>query len=170
MSTWTWVLNIGLIILYIITGYFITQASTYLYSYSDDPNLYTAHKLATISAVIPWMLIALTILGVILYFYFYAESGGELQLASKLSKGESWWPTIFFIVMLALISLTGGLSAASAHYIQISNSTVQQVKSAYYDTIISSVLSLVIVIFILIYICYQTFSTHTPEQMNKEQI
>lgn len=174
MSAWTWILNIGLIILYIITGYFITQSLTYLYSYTDDPNIATAYKLAAWAVAIFGLLIALTIAGIIGYFYFYTETGGELQLASKLSKSsESWWPTIFFIFMLALISLTGILSAAASHYIQISNVTNPQVKSAYYDTILSASLSLGIVILILIIIgvmTYQSYSTNTPEQINEEQI
>lgn len=170
MNGLQWFFNILLLILYIATGVYITKASVALGPYTNDPNIATAHKYAVIASVIPWILIALSIIGIIIYFVYFFESGAEVQLIQsqlKTANSSSWWPTIFFIIMLLLITLTGILSAAAAHYIQISNSystsKIPDVITAFTDALISSILCISIVIIIIGILIYRAIP-ETPAQ------
>ncbi len=176
MSALQYIFGFFLLILYIVTGFYITQSSVYLGPFTDDPNIQIAHKYSTIAAIIPWLLIAISIVFFILYVYLMAETGGELQLAEAKNAGSSWGPTIFFIIILILITISGILSSIAAHYIQISNTYAsgnQQVKSAFTDALIASgfcVGVVLIIIFVLIYNAIPESQPETQQQIKLNKL
>ena len=172
MSGWTRLFNIFLIILYLITGFFITKSSVYLNPYTNDVNIATAHKYATWSSVLVWFLLAFTIIGIVLYFVYYAEGGAELQLVqSQASSG--WGATLFFIIMLILLTITGILSAAAAHYIQISSPYTggnKDVAIAYTDAVVAACLCIGIVLLVLVAIAVIYHQNNKPKEVELQNM
>lgn len=172
MSTLLYFFSFFLLILYIITGFYITQCSVYLGPFRDtDLQIANAYRYATWSACIPWIIIAASIGFFILYVYLMAETGGELQLAQAQNAESSWGPTLFFIVILVLITINGILSSVAAHHIQLSNIYAagnQQVKNAYYDAIISAGVSIGIVVIILGILIYRAIPESQPEPIQQQ--
>lgn len=159
---WNFLFAIGLLLIWIIAGGYITQASVFLIpSKNIDKNFKNAYKYSTWAAVVTWLLVAFAIVGVILLFVFGAEiaaaaasaaeaatSGGaitSIQNLQKASKGVSWIVLGFLGFALALVFLTGILSALTATNIKSSEKYDPKNKKmarAYKDSIIAASLSL----------------------------
>jgi ABC-type sulfate transport system permease component len=160
-----WVLTIliiVLIIIFFISAGLLTQASTKIGPNTTDPHLSYAYKITTWIAVLTWVIVALIIIGIIVYFFFYAEAAPEIAVANAYkqlqSKPEtlSTGLTIFLVIIILLVLIVGILAAIAAS--SISNysgyKTNADIYRAYEDSAISAVLclgSLGILVGILIY-------------------
>ena len=126
-----------------IAGGYITNAAvriTGIPEYqSANQDLVSAHKWASIAAVVTWISIALLIVGIVLYIIFAFES---VELTGK-----------FFIYALLFLALTGNivvgiLSALTAS--DINKSGVPDNNLSYRQSIIAAVLAIVTFVFILV--------------------
>lgn len=165
----SWIFNILLLALYLFVGYLITHASVLLGPNSTDPNIAIAYKYSTWSAVLIWLIIGLSIVAFVLYLVYFAEGGAEVQLAQaqlKTANNSSWETTLFFILILILITLCGVLSSLTAHYIQISSSyaaNTANVVSAYNYALTAAILSISIAIIIPLILLYRSRPESPPE-------
>ena len=157
-SFWNFVFGVILIILWIIAGVFITQASIYLTPYKDrDDLLHRAYIFCFWAAFVTWFLIALFILlivlsvvGVVALFgsgVGEAAEAGEIEESRLLTQnnlseqGISWFTIAFLVFALILIGVTGVLSAIAATSMTESsnfNNNVVELATAYRDCIISA--------------------------------
>ena len=149
-----------LIIIWIIAGGFITQASVYLHATRDkDPDLHNAYWFSFWAAFVTWTLVAifliligLSIFGVIGLF---STGVGEEGLAAEYATGKSAstsvtsnlsWITIGFLILaLILVLVTGVLSALTAKHIRASKNydpTDPHQHRAYIDAIVAASLCL----------------------------
>jgi hypothetical protein len=149
-SAWNIVFGIILIIIWLIAGWFITQASIALTSYKGrDTYLKNAYWYSFSAAVITWSLVALFILLVILAIVgvvslFSSGAGTALAgVSSTPTVGISWLTIIFLVFALILVGITGVLSALAAYNIAKSPnylSTDTKLKGAYTNCIIAAAL------------------------------
>lgn len=141
-SFWNFAFGFILVILWIVSGVFITQASIYLTPYKDtDEYLHRAYWFTFWGAFVTWFLVALFIILVILsivglvalFGSGVGEAGvaaegveGEASLSqlqgyaqspegqSAISGGISWLTLAFLIFALILVTITGVLAAIAA--------------------------------------------------------
>lgn len=156
MYEWSIIANIVLIIIYITAGIYISSASSLLGNLKDiDVFFASAYKYATIAAAVTWILLILTIIGLIAFIYFFIETGGEIAVAAGQVASVSGWSLLFLIIILFLIFVIGGLSAKAANDIASSpkyNSNIPDMASAYHYSIISAVLALGAGSFVLLWL------------------
>lgn len=172
MSLGTWIFNIFLILLYFVTGFYITQCSVYLNNYtSSDVNIATAYKYAFSASFIPWTLLGIFIVVLAGFIIVTVQTGGaDLKAAQQSALKSGGWATIFFIIMLVLITITGILSAAAAHNIGISSTYAggnADVALAYRDAIISASVCIGIVILIIGALIYLYWQSRQPEEIKE---
>jgi len=157
-------LIIVLLILFFISAGLLTQASTKIGPGTTDPNLSYAYSILTWLVVLIWLLVALIIIGIIIYFIFYAEASPEIELASaynQLKQNETTSTlgvglTILLFVIIVLVIIVGVFAAIAASSISKYGGykTQPDIYRAYEDCAISAVLCLGaigIIIGILIY-------------------
>ncbi len=146
-----------LIIVWIVSGVYITAASTKLFSHRNDhPQLNTAYWFCFWAAFVTWGLIALFILLVILAIVglvaLFGSGAGEAMAAAQqyggtisadtLSVGLSWFTLAFLIFALILVIVTGILSIGASTNIAGSKSDNDDVQQAYKDCIIAASISM----------------------------
>lgn len=162
------ILSIILMIIFFISAGLLTQASTKIGPNQTDINLANAYKITTWISVLTWLILALIIIGIILYFVFYVEEAPEtvaLNAYNQLkqqSQSLGTGLTIFLIIVMLLILIVGILSAVAAVDISKYNGykTSTDIYRAYEDCAISAVLclgSLGIIIGLLIYYHYSSY-------------
>jgi len=164
-SVWNFLFASILIILWIISGAYVTQASIFLTDFSDtDDYLHRAYWLTFWAAFTTWGLIAifiiLVILSVIGLVALFGSGAGEAEVAaseaeeaysisnyqnlatsSNINTGISWFTLGFFVLALILVTITGVLAAISASSINSSPNFYQEtvrLVSAYHDCIIGA--------------------------------
>jgi heme/copper-type cytochrome/quinol oxidase subunit 2 len=150
-SFWNFAFGFILVIVWVIAGGFVTQASVFLTSYRDtDDNLHRAYWFTFWASFVTWFLIAIFIILIILSVLgvaaLFGSGAGELGVAAegeaaaaegglgvtegfvpnmqsvKSSQGISWTTIVFLIFALILVIVTGTLSAiASSNIKQSSN-------------------------------------------------
>lgn len=156
------ILVVLLAIIFFISAGLLTQASTKIGASNTDPNLAYAYKITTWIAVLTWVILALIIIGIIVYFFFYAEAAPELAAANALQQLQkqpetlSTGLTLFLVVIILLVFIVGVFASIAA--VSISNYTGYKTNTdiyrAYEDSAISAVLclgSLGILLGIIIY-------------------
>jgi hypothetical protein len=156
-SFWNFAFGAVLILLWIISGGFVTQASIFLTSRRNkDPYLHSAYWNTFWAAFITWTLIALAIILVVILAVSGvgeaeavegATSTVESTVNDIISKKDefSWLTMGFLILALILVTFTGVFAAASANDINKSpnySNTNQELKKAYDDCVIAAILCL----------------------------
>ena len=165
-SFWNFLFGTILIILWVVSGGFITAANANLTSYRDtDENLHRAYWFTFWGAFVTWSLIILFIILVILSIIglvaLFGSGVGEVGVAAEGVEGEaaysqyarspegqqlitsgiSWLTIGFLIFALILVSITGVLAAIAASSMAASphfDRTVQSLETAYTDCIIAA--------------------------------
>lgn len=153
MSATRFVFAVVLILIWIVTGGYATQANVYLTDYKrDDADLKQAWNLTFAVAFVTWFLIGVAIIIVCIMFF---TGAGEAEAAegeaeaeeSELSgnKKNSTLINIFFLVSFILVLVTGFLSMFSAISIRKSpnySASISKLKTAYNNCIIAASFSL----------------------------
>lgn len=103
-----------LIIIWIVAGGYATQANVFLGGSRDDPQINQAWWFTFGAAFTTWTLIGITI---VLIIIAVVTGAGEVVFAVTRVTGSGGLALIFLIVALALILLTGVLSAIAAQRI-----------------------------------------------------
>jgi hypothetical protein len=141
-SIWISITAVILIIIWVFSGIYITDASIKLTPYTD-PVLVNAYWDTFWAAVITWGLIAITIILVILIIIFFSEF--FLLPSSNESSGPSLFSIIFLIVAVILVLTTGILAAFAASWIAQSTQFSQgdqTLKICHSDCVIAASLCL----------------------------
>jgi hypothetical protein len=134
----------------VISGGFITQANADLGKYkSNSSNVNTAYWLTFWAAFVTWTLIGIFIILVILACFGFieifgavsavAEANPQIVSSSETATGISWVTMGFLLFSLALVVITGVLSAMAASSLNSGSNPSQQ---AYSNCIISSCMCL----------------------------
>jgi hypothetical protein len=151
MNFWTFLFGLLLVIILIVSAGYLTQANLFLTAYKDkDPELHNAYIFSFSAAFLVWGLIALFLFLVFLSLYGVISLFGS---EPSTSDSTSWSSTIFLVLALILIAITGGLAAATASAISNSpnyNSSITKLQTAYDDSLIAAGLSLGAVLIIII--------------------
>lgn len=161
-SFWNFLFGAILVVIWIVAGGYVTQASVYLTSYrNNDDNLNTAYWFTFWAAFVTWFLVGVFIILVILSIIgvaaLFGSGVGEVGLAaegaegaefeqaafrsSNTSGGFSWLTIIFLLFALGLVITTGVLSAIAANSIAQSpnyDPNNDTLKTAYTDCIIAA--------------------------------
>jgi hypothetical protein len=169
MSTWSTIISVILLVIFLISGVLITNAAINIASFQDtDVFFQNAHYYATWAAVVIWGLFSLTIIGIgayIFYTIFYAVEVPEAQIISSLSKpaeSSGSWNILFSILIFILVIIVGALSAAAAWNFDQSknyNPNVPQQYRAREELLVTAILSLsatglILIIFLIDLIYY----------------
>ena len=163
MSFWNILFATILLIIWVLSGGFITETSIKLTPYKDrDSFLNRAYWSAFWASFVTWTLVIISIILVILAIVgvgaLFGSGAGEAVEAGELvessnasqalkvtNQGISWVAILFLVVALILVSVTGVLSAIAANDIRQSpNYTVldANLQKAYDSAIIAACLCL----------------------------
>jgi len=148
-----------MLLIWIVSGGFLTQASTFLHGSRDDRNISKAYWLTFAAAFMTWFLIGMTIIVVILIIAgvvgLTAGTGGadlavgaEEAATMPIGPAMSWGTILLCVAAAILIATSGSLGAAAAYYIRKSGKyketpTVQHIHKAYKWCIIAACMCLV---------------------------
>jgi hypothetical protein len=129
-------------IAFAVSGGYITNSSvriTGIPGYKEIPDLESAHKWASIAAVVTWISIALMIVGIILYIVF----------ASETAEFTAKW-VIYGLLFLTLVGTitVGILSALTAN--DVNKSKVPDKNLADRQAIIAAVLAIVVFVLVVV--------------------
>lgn len=158
-SFWNFAFGVILIILWIIAGVYVTQASIKLTSYRNvDEHLYRAYWFTFWAAFTTWFLIGLFILLIILSVFgvvaLFGSGVGEVAEGVELEQSEllqqqglsdegiSWFTIGFLAFALILVSVTGVLAAIAATSMTESSNfdtTKEDLRTAYDDCVIAAI-------------------------------
>lgn len=170
-SYWGIFLIVLLILIWIITGGYITQSNVYLREFQNTDKFFkTAYNYTFWAAFITWFLVALFILLIILAVVgvvtLFSTGAGEAEaaateeesLSSQLYKqyqnyqpakadeeGISWTTIVAIFFALVLVIITGILAAYSAEQIKTSTNFTESnnnMKVAYDDCVIAAIICL----------------------------
>ena len=151
MNIWTFLFGLLLVIIWIISAGYLTQANIFLTAYKDkDAELHNAYIFSFSAAFLVWGLIAIFLFLVFLSLYGVISLFGS---EPSTSDSTSWSSTIFLILAIILITITGALAAATASSISKSpnyNSSINKLQIAYDDSLIAAGLSLGAVLIIIV--------------------
>ena len=176
---WNYLIGTILIIIWIIAGVYLTEASIDLGNFSNlDDNFYTAHRYAYIATFLTWFLVVLFFVLLILaavgvISLFSTGEGEALEAESNLSAeakllksnikeestGVSWVTILFILFALFLVAFSGVLAILVAINIKESpnyDSTNVTMNNAYNDAVIAAALGIgaasVLIIGFIIYL------------------
>lgn len=149
MNFWTFLFGLILVIIWIVSAGYLTQASVFLTPYQDkDPELHNAYIFAFSAAFLVWSIVAIFILLLFLSYYGVISLFGSDEDESQEQyprNSESWSTIIFLSLSLILIIITGSLAAAVASSLNNSpnySPSISKLKIAYDDSLIAAGLSL----------------------------
>jgi multisubunit Na+/H+ antiporter MnhG subunit len=174
MSWFLSIIALILIIIFLISAGLLTQASIKIGPSSGNVDLEYAYKITTWIAVLTWLILALIIIGIIVYYVFYFESGGpEISAVSNVvdqySDTLGTGLTIFLLIISILVLIVGIFATIAA--IDISRSpgyTLNvDVYRAYEDCAVSAGLSLGAIGLIIGLIIYYNISSSYDNVKNE---
>lgn len=158
---WNYLISIILIIIWIIAGVYLTEASIDLGNFSNlDDNFYTAHRYAYIATFLTWFLVVLffvlLILAAVGVISLFSTGEGEaleaesyeaklLKSQEVKSTGVSWVTILFILFALFLVAFSGVLAALVAVNIKESpnyDSTNVTMNNAYNDAVVAAALGI----------------------------
>lgn len=145
-------LSIILIVIWIISGGFITQANVFIQYHRDDDYLKKAYLYSFSASFITWFIVGVFVLIIVLACFGVIEVIGS---ASSFASKSGIAVKVFLICSFILTFVTGILSVLTAIYLQISNEknksfSIKRLHQAYIDSIISSCMCLVSTILLII--------------------
>jgi len=172
MSTFTTIVSCILLLIFLISGGLMVK-SAYDISYFQvqDQYIQNAHYYATWAAVITWILVALVIILIGVYFWYSAEVP-EAALEGALAKTQtsSWWSTIYLFIIFILVIIVGILAAQAAFNIDKSpnyNSNIPIEYAAREGAIATAVLCLGSTGLLIVWFIYDLIPESKPETPNK---
>jgi hypothetical protein len=176
MSKWWYIfLIILLLVIWVVSGGYMTQTSILLTNYKNvDNNLSSAYWYAFAVAFITWTLVILAIFGLAGLFFFAPEiavasteaaeaSFTTPQVGMLASQAASTITVLSIIIALILVFVTGILSALTATNIVGSSNyktSDLNLSKAYNDSIVATALSLVTGILLIIFMVSYFVSKH----------
>jgi hypothetical protein len=180
MLVWNILFVLILLIIWVVSGGFITETAIKLSPYTNtDASLNHAYWSAFWTAFITWLLVILIIIAIIGIIALFGSGIGEAAEAGELiesgvyrsrtvNRGISWFSVVSLIVALIFVGITGVLSAVAANNIRQSpnfNALNNDLQKAYNSAIIAACLCLgsggLLIIGIIIYFIVST--THTTK-------
>lgn len=178
MSTFTIILSVVLLLIFLISGVIITNASINLGSLKDTSTFFAnAYYYSTWAAVLTWVIVALAILSVAGYYilgWVYEAEVPEAAILSSLQKvpSSSWsgWSILFLIIILILVIVNGCLAAATASQISSDpnyNPNVPQQYRAREEAIITAILCLTSAGLLLVWGIVELYYYFYPEEPEK---
>lgn len=183
-SGWLIAFLILLLVIWIVAGGFITQASIYLTPYKGkDDYLNSAYWFTFWAAFVTWFIVAVVIIIIILGFVAIGETGGAIvesgqaeQVVSTGKKGASAVLISFIVVVLLLAIITGILAAIAASDMHKSSNidlAASKPKTAYTDCIVAASLCLgaigVIIIGGIIFIIVKVNQSNKQKELRAAQ-
>jgi len=173
MSTWTTILSIILLLIFLISGVIITSSSLNLYTTKDTDSYFAnAYYYSTWASVVTWVLVALAIIAVGVYMYFYFQEAPKLTLISSYTQPTSW-SILFLIIMLILVIIIGILAAYTTYNIDQSKNYNPNVPSQYRareEALVTAILCLVSAGLLLVWGIVELFYYFNPEIPEKIEV
>ena len=173
---WPLLLLILLVIIFLIAGGLLTQASYYIGPKQTDAGLQKAYSITTWVSVLTWLTVAAIIFGIVIYIWYYAEGGAEIQAVQAYQKYQSGGYsgfTWFLIICVILAIIVIGVFAAAAA-VNIASFAGYKMNNYYYgaweDCTITSILCIVSIFIILVALFYHWYGNEPEVKVKKVPI